>query len=78
MCESAFTVTFNLFYSYNFREELSASVAAVRERNNNTLTGLTLPTIISKVDKFLKEKASKQGNCTVFYSVCSPSKFTRL
>jgi len=43
-------------------EELSASVAAVRERNNNTLTGLTLPTIISKVDKFLKEKASKQGS----------------
>jgi len=58
-----------LFYSYNFREELSASVAAVRERNNNTLTGLSLPAITSKVDKFLKEKASKQGKCIVYYSV---------
>jgi hypothetical protein len=72
------TVAFSLFYSDNFREELSVILAAVRARNNNTLTGLTIPAIISKVDEFLKEKASKQGNCIIFYSVCSPSKFTRL
>jgi hypothetical protein len=51
-------ITFN-----NFRDELASSVAVVRERNNNSLTGLSVPSIISMVDKVLKEKSSKkQGN----------------
>jgi hypothetical protein len=51
-------VTFN-----NFRDELASSVAVVREKNNNSLTGLTVPSIINMVDKVLKEKSNKkQGN----------------
>jgi hypothetical protein len=52
-------VTFN-----NFRDELASSIAVVRERNNNSLTGHTVPSIINMVDKVLKEKSGKnQGNC---------------
>jgi hypothetical protein len=55
----------------NFSDELASSVAVVRERNNNSLTGHTVPSIINMVDKVLKEKSSKkQGNYVASYSVC--------
>jgi hypothetical protein len=61
----------------NFSEELATGVAVVRERNNNSLTGLTVPSIINMVDKVLKEKLSKkQGNYIVSYFVYLFSRFT--
>jgi hypothetical protein len=63
----------------NFSEELASSVAVVRERNDNSLTGYTLPSIISMVEKVLKEKSSKkQGKYIVSYLVCLFSRFTRV
>ncbi|PNF28586.1 hypothetical protein B7P43_G09381 [Cryptotermes secundus] len=41
-------------------EELASSVAVVRARNNNSLTGQTVPSIINMVDKVLKDKSSKK------------------
>jgi hypothetical protein len=49
---------------------LVSSIATVRERNNNSLSGIKLPKIIDMVDKVLKEKTSKkQGNYIVIYCV---------
>jgi hypothetical protein len=63
----------------NFSEELASSVAVVREKNNNSLTGHTVPSIINMVDKVLKEKSSKkQGNYIVSYLVSLFSRFTRV
>ncbi|KAJ4441648.1 hypothetical protein ANN_11506 [Periplaneta americana] len=41
-------------------EELASAVAVVREKNNNSLSGLTQSTIIGSVDRVLKEKSSKK------------------
>lgn len=68
-----------MFYSYNFRDELSSYVKIVRERSNNSLTGFTLPKIIDMVDKVRKEKESKkQGNYIISYSPCLSSKCARV
>lgn len=68
-----------ILWPFNFRDELSSCIAAVRERNNNSLSGLALLDIISMVDKVIKEKASKKQGKYIFpYLLCSFSRFTRL
>ena len=65
------TVNICLEISHNidflYRDELEACIALVREKNNKSLTGISVPKIISMVDKELKEKASKkQGTVHCF------------
>ncbi|XP_063217370.1 uncharacterized protein LOC134528074 isoform X2 [Bacillus rossius redtenbacheri] len=47
-------------YSNKSDEDLEACILVVRERNNNRLTGLPLPTIVTMVGKVLQEQSRKK------------------